>query len=103
MPPSASPTSDARTFSAAASVPRGPSRGSRPGAPTTWTGRRFASRRPPRARALRGEEVVEEFKIERPDGRWVVVRANGAPVRGESGQIQSAVIAFEDVSAQKRS
>lgn len=37
-----------------------------------------------------------------PTGRWVKVRAHAAPVRDETGQIQSAVVAFEDVSEQKK-
>jgi PAS domain S-box-containing protein len=56
----------------------------------------------PRYRALRGEEVIEELKVHRPDGVWLTVRAHAAPVRDHAGQIQSAVVAFEDVSEQKR-
>jgi PAS domain S-box-containing protein len=56
----------------------------------------------PLYRALRGEEVVDEFKVHRPDGSWVVARAHAAPVREHAGRVQSAIVAFEDISAQKR-
>lgn len=65
-------------------------------------GRSYAREDLPRVRALRGERVVDEFKVRRPDGSWVVVRAHAAPVEDRGGAIRSAVVAFEDVSGQKR-
>lgn len=55
----------------------------------------------PRYRAVRGEEVVDEFKVHRPDDDWLIVRAYAAPVRDHTGEIRSAVVAFEDVTGQK--
>ena len=65
-------------------------------------GRPYELEETPRFRALRGEHVVDEFKIHRPDGSWIVARAHAAPVRDHAGRIQSAVVAFDDVSGQKR-
>jgi PAS domain S-box-containing protein len=70
--------------------------------PYHFDGRPYRFEETPRARALLGEEVLEEFKIQRPDGRWIRIRAHAAPVRDETGRIQSAVVAFEDVSEQNR-
>jgi len=65
-------------------------------------GREYRPEETPRRRALRGEELVDELKVRRPDGNWVMIRAHAAPVRDADGKIQSAVVAFQDVSGQKR-
>lgn len=67
-----------------------------------FDGRPYAPDETPRRRALRGEQVLDEFAIHRPDGTRVIARAHAAPLRDETGHIKSAVVAFDDVSAQKR-
>jgi PAS domain S-box-containing protein len=65
-------------------------------------GRPYAPEEMPRYRALRGEEVVDEIKVKRRDGTWATVRAHAAPVRDPEGRVQNAIIAFDDISGQKR-
>ncbi|MFO0618821.1 MAG: ATP-binding protein [Polyangiaceae bacterium] len=65
-------------------------------------GRPYDPEDTPRSRAELGERHVDEFKVRRPDGAWIVLRAHSAPVRDHTGRIQSTVVVFDDVSGQKR-
>jgi PAS domain S-box-containing protein len=54
----------------------------------------------PQRRALRGEIVLnQEIVVHRPDGKEIVIRANAAPVRAQSGARLGAVCVFQDVTA----
>jgi PAS domain S-box-containing protein len=56
----------------------------------------------PGARALRGETVTrQELMIERPTGERRAVLLSATPVTSHDGQVDGAVIAFEDISVLK--
>lgn len=60
----------------------------------------YAPEATPLARALRGEEVRgEEMRFLRPDGSRIILGVNAAPVYDADGRIVSAVLAFEDITA----
>jgi two-component system cell cycle sensor histidine kinase/response regulator CckA len=49
-----------------------------------------------------GEKVVGvEHRIERPDGRDIALRINGAPIKGDDGQIRLVVFSFEDITERR--
>ncbi len=58
----------------------------------------------PYVRALRDGEVVtgEEYRFERHDGTWGVVRVSSAPIRDERDRIVAAVSVFDDTTDQHR-
>jgi PAS domain S-box-containing protein len=58
----------------------------------------------PLARALRTGEVVigEEMELDRGDGLHVPIRSSAAPIQDTDGSIVAAVVAFEDISEQRR-
>jgi PAS domain S-box-containing protein len=63
----------------------------------------FPAEELPLARALTGETVDgEEIFIRnpnRPEGAWITI--SGAPVRGNDGSVQGAVVVFHDVTQQR--
>jgi PAS domain S-box-containing protein len=49
-----------------------------------------------------GEPVYGiEHRIERPDGRNIVLRINGAPVKNERGEIKLLVFSYEDITERR--
>ena len=56
------------------------------------------------ARSLLHGEVVEaeEYKILRADGDEALLSVNSAPIRDERGEIVAGVVAFNDITARKR-
>lgn len=56
---------------------------------------------PVRQALAKGEEVEDEFIIERPDGSRVIVRGLAKPVKDEHGSITAAVGIFEDITQRK--
>jgi PAS domain S-box-containing protein len=67
-------------------------------------GRPYAPEEWPLARAvLRGEVVEgEEIEILRGDGTTGTIRASAAPVRGADGELIAGVVAFSDVTEERR-
>ena len=56
----------------------------------------------PSRRVMRGETVAtEEFLLRTPDGRNVPVLLNAAPVLRPDGQIEGAVVVYEDITTLK--
>ena len=56
----------------------------------------------PGVRAVQGEKLEEiELRLRRPDGRLVPVLVNAAPIPGDATEPPGAVVAFEDLTAQK--
>ncbi|MBI5544584.1 MAG: PAS domain-containing protein, partial [Deltaproteobacteria bacterium] len=57
----------------------------------------------PKVRALRGERVIEELKVPRPEASagWGVLSVNAAPIRSASGQITGGVVALQDITERK--
>ena len=57
----------------------------------------------PFVRVMRTGEPVHgvEHCIERPDGRVIALRINGAPIRNESGEIKLVVCSFEDITERR--
>lgn len=66
-------------------------------------GRPFLPEEFPSARCMRGDIVTnEELETERSPGERVIFRVSAAPVRLPSGQIVAGVIAFDDVTSERR-
>jgi PAS domain S-box-containing protein len=58
----------------------------------------------PLFRAWKKDEVVlgEEWQIEYPNGKRIIVQGNASPVRSEQGLKQGAVLTLRDVTAQRK-
>ncbi len=58
----------------------------------------------PLVRAIRKGEVciAEEWLLERPDGHRVTASINAAPIRGKGGEITGGVVAWSDITQQRR-
>ncbi len=67
-------------------------------------GRPYRPEEWPLARAIAAGETVEaeEIAFERADGSRGIMSVNAAPIRDGEGRITSAVVVFEDITAQKR-
>ncbi len=51
------------------------------------------------SRALGGETIVnQELEIHHPDGRVYPIFASGAPLKNAAGQVNGAVVAFQDIT-----
>jgi PAS domain S-box-containing protein len=53
-------------------------------------------------RVLRGEQVSPtDLVLNRPDGTSIPIQVRGAPLHGPDGEVEGAIVAFEDITAEK--
>ena len=68
----------------------------------TLDGRPLAQDELPSFRALRGEEVDSELRVERADGRHGWLHVSAAPVRDDQGIITGVILATRDITAERQ-